>query len=90
MPRKNERGNYTIEEVIHHGDYRHTRHVEVYDINPVTVDAVLISSAYCYGSWLDPKGPYPDVRRPKLFELVEDLKRDRENRSVGWSTFRTI
>lgn len=87
---KNERGMYTIEEFIHHGDYRSRRRVEVYAINPVTVDAVLQSSAYCYGSWLDPHGPYPEVRRPKLFELVEDLKHGRENRSIGWSTFKLL
>ena len=87
---KNERGMYVIEEAIHHGDYRSTRRVEVYDITPVTVDAVLISSAYCYGSWLDPHGPYPDARRPKLFELVEDLRAGRENRQIGWSTFKLV
>lgn len=85
---KNEHGMYSIEEVIHHGDYRSVRVVQVYDINPVTVDAVIQSSAYCYGSWLN--GEYPEVRRPKLFELVEDLKHGRVNRSIGWSTFRLL
>lgn len=89
MPEKNERGNYTIEEVIHHGEYRNTRRVEVYDITPVTVDAVLISSAYCYGSWLD-SDQYAEVRRAALATLVDDLKHGRVNRAIGWSTFRTI
>lgn len=87
---RNERGMFVIEETIHHGDYRSTRRVEVYDINPVTVDAIIQSSAYCYGSWLDPHGPYPGARRPKLFELVADLRAGRENRQIGWSTFRLI
>ena len=87
---RNHRNMYSIEETIHHGEYRSTRTVEVYDINPVTVDAVLISSAYCYGSWLDPDGPHSEVRRPKLFELVEDLKHGRTNRVIGWSTFRLV
>jgi hypothetical protein len=87
---RNERNMYVIEESIHHGDYRSVRRVEVYAINPVTVDAVIQSSAYGYGSWLDPNGPYPEVRRPKLFELVEDLRYGRTNRQIGWSTFRLI
>ena len=87
---KNERNMYVIEESIHHGEYRSTRRVEVYDINPVTVDAIITSSAYCYGSWLDPNGPYPETRRPKLFGLVEDLRHGITNRVIGWSTFRLI
>jgi hypothetical protein len=87
---KNDRGMYVIEELIHHGEYRSTRRVEVYDITPVTVDALLISSAYCYGSWLDPNAQHAAARRPKLFALVEDLRHGRVNRTVGWSTFRLI
>lgn len=88
---RNERGMYVIEEVLHHGDYRSTRRVEVYAINAVTVDAVIQSSAYCYGSWLHPENPdYAEVRSAKLHGLVEDLKAGRVNRDIGWSTFRLI
>jgi hypothetical protein len=87
---KNSRDMYVIEELIHHGEYRTVRRVEMYDINPVTVDAVLISSAYCYGSWLDPNAQHAAARRPKLFALVDDLRHGRVNRTVGWSTFRLI
>ena len=87
---RNHRNMYSIEESIHHGEYRSLRVVEVYDVNPVTVDAVLISSAYCYGSWLDPNGPHSDVRRTHLFELVEDLRHGRTNRVIGRSTFRLV
>lgn len=90
-PTRNQRGMYTIEEVIHHGDYRSTRHVEVYDINTVTVDAILQSSAYCYGSWRNPDNPdYAGHRRVALVQLVSDLNHGVTNRSIGWSTFRTI
>lgn len=87
---RNERGMYVIEESIHHGDYRSVRRVEVYDINAVTVDAVIVSSAYTYGSWLDPDSPHATGRRPKLFDLVDDLRSLRTNRVIGWSTFRLI
>lgn len=91
MPVKNERGNYVIEEVIHHGEYRNTRRVEVYAINETTVDAVLQSSAYCYGSWKHPENPSHELhRRTALARLVADLNEGRENRHIGWSTFRTI
>jgi hypothetical protein len=75
-----------IEEVIHHGDYRSRRVVEVYAINAVTVDAVLTSSAYCYSSKLNGS----EKAQQMLAGLVEDLKAGRENRSIGWSTFRVI
>jgi hypothetical protein len=88
---KNCRGMYVIEEFIHHGEYRSTRRVEVYDINAVTVDAVIQSSAYCYGSWLHPENPdHKQPRNTKLHQLVEDLRHGRTNRTVGWSTFRLI
>jgi hypothetical protein len=68
---KNCRGMYVIEEFIHHGEYRSTRRVEVYDINAVTVDAVIQSSAYCYGSWLHPENPdHKQPRNTKLHQLV--------------------
>lgn len=88
---RNERGMYVIEETIHHGDYRSVRRVEVHAVNAVTVDAVIQSSAYAYGSWLNPENPdYKEVRNAKLHELVADLRALRVNRSVGWSTFRII
>lgn len=88
---KNERGMYVIEESIHHGDYRSIRRVEVYEINEATVNAVLISSAYCYGDWANETNPgYRHHRRQALATLVKDLRHLRENRSIGWSTFRLI
>jgi hypothetical protein len=88
---KNHRGMYVIEEVIHMGDYRSTRYVEVYAINAVTMDAILQSSAFSYGSWLNPDNPdHKPARNVKLHQLVEDLKHGRTNRSIGWSTFRLI
>lgn len=89
-PRRNERGMYTIEEVIHHGDYRTTRRVEVYSITETTVDAVLQSSAYCYGSWARADAPYAEHRAAVLKALVADLNAGRPNMTIGWSTFRTI
>lgn len=90
-PKRNERGMYVIEEVIHHGDYRSARRVEVYSVNVVTVDAVLQSSAYAYGSWQHPENPdHTEVRRLQLRQLVSDLKHGLTNRSIGWSTFRLI
>jgi len=85
---KNHRGMFTIEESIHHGDYRTVRYVEVYEINPTTVDAVLISSAYCYGSWARADKPHTEHRRQALEQLVADLRAGRTNRNIGWSTFR--
>lgn len=87
---RNHRNMYTIEELIHHGNYRSLRTVEVYDLTPATVDAVLISSAYCYGSWLNAEAPHTAHRRAALLELVQDLRHGRVNRSIGWSTFRLI
>lgn len=76
-----------IEEVIHHGDYHSRRVVEVWSINEITVDAVITSSAYCYQTYQGSDNPR---REERLHELVEDLKAGRENRSIGWSTFRVI
>lgn len=87
---KNERGMYTIEEFIHHGDYRSRRNVEVYAINETTVDAVLQSSAYCYGSWAHAAPQHFTHRKTALAQLVDDLKHGRVNRSIGWSTFRLV
>lgn len=86
---KNGRGMYVVEEVIHHGDYRSVRRVEVYDLNEATVDAIVQSSAYCYGSWAH-ADEYREHRAAALRQLVEDLKAGRVNRHIGWSTFRTI
>lgn len=77
---------FQIEEVIHHGQYRSRRVVEVYDINEVTVDAILQSSAYCYGSMRNGS----ERQQELLAELVEDLKTGYENRSIGWSTFKLL
>jgi len=82
---------FKIRETIHHGNYRSVRTVEVYAINTVTVDAVLQSSAYCYGSWQEPEQEsHREYRRAALKGLVEDLKAGRVNRSIGWSTFEVI
>lgn len=89
--RRNLRGMFVIEERIHHGEYRSVRRVEVYAINVLTVDGVLMSSAYGYGSWQNPENPaHTEVRRAKLRQLVEDLKAGRENRDIGWSTFKLV
>lgn len=87
---RNERGMYVIEEFIHHGDYRSTRRVEVFALNAVTVDAVIQSSAYGYGSWMDEHSEHYGARSVKLRALVEDLKALRTNRTIGWSTFRIL
>lgn len=87
---RNHRNMFVIEEYIHHGNYRSRRTVEVYDINAVTVDAVLQSSAYCYGSWLHAEAPHTEHRRAALHQLVEDLRHGRTNRAIGWSTFRLV
>lgn len=76
--------NVKIRETIHHGDYRNVRTVEVWEINPVTVDAVLQSSAYCYGSFANADG------RQMLLDLVDDLRAGRINRAIGWSTFEVV
>ncbi|UOK18415.1 hypothetical protein SEA_BRUHMOMENT_99 [Arthrobacter phage BruhMoment] len=88
---KNERGMYVVEELIHHGNYRSTRRVEVYDVTASTMDGVLMSSAYCYGSWQNPENPdHTKHRRDALLQLVDDLRHLRTNRSIGWSTFRIL
>lgn len=87
---RNERGMYVIEEFIHHGDYRSKRRVEVFAINMLTVDAVIQSSAYDYGSWNDRSSEHYEARSTKLRLIVEDLKALRTNRMVGWSTFRIL
>jgi hypothetical protein len=92
LARKNDRGMYVVQELIHHGNYRSLRRVEVYELNEVTVDAILQSSAYCYGSFAGPQeNPlYTAPRNAHLKHLVSDLKRGRVNRSIGWSTFRVL
>lgn len=87
---RNDRGMYVIEEAIHHGDYRSVRRCEFHDITALTVNTMLISSPYSYGDWLDPAAPHAVVRRPKVFELVADLRALRPHRGIGWSTFTTI
>lgn len=87
---KNAGGMYAVQEVIHHGDYRSSRLVEVYDLNETTVDAILQSSAYCYGSWANAEPQFHEHRAAALKNLVEDLKQGRVNRSIGWSTFRVL
>lgn len=84
---RNQRGMFTIKEVIHHGEYYRVRYVEVHDINEVTVDAVLISSPYSYGSWRNAEPAHHAVRRQMLDQLVRDLRTGQVNRSIGWSTF---
>lgn len=87
---KNERDMYAVEELIHHGNYISRRTVEVYALNEVTVDAIIQSSAYCYGSWKNPDVTYESLRPSHLEHLVQDLKEGRVNRSIGWSTFRVL
>jgi hypothetical protein len=87
---RNDRGMFTIQEVIHHGDYRSQRFVEVYEINETTVDAVLQSSAYCYGSWAHAEPQFAEHRSAALKQLVQDLRDGVTNRAIGWSTFRLI
>lgn len=90
---RNQRGMFTIKEVIHHGQYYKVRYVEVASIDPVTVNAVLMSSPYCYGDWLKPEliDPESNLARIKhVHQLVEDLRQRRENRSIGWSTFTLV
>lgn len=88
---RNHRNMYTVEEFIHHGNYRSLRTVEVYDITVATVDGILMSSAYCYGSWQHPENPgHLEHRRAALKQLVADLKAGETNRAIGWSTFRLL
>lgn len=75
-PVKNHRDMYAVEEVIHHGDYRSARVVEVYALNETTAGAILESSAYCYG-------------RTRAAQLLADLKLSRVS-SIGWSRFRLL
>jgi hypothetical protein len=75
--------NIKIQEKIHHGDYINVRVVEVYAINEITVDAILQSSAYGYGSY------QTDRLQKRLDDLVTDLKAG-EKGYVGWSTFEVI
>lgn len=87
---RNERGMYVIEEFIHHGDYRSKRRVEVYEVNRDTVNAVIESSAYCYGSFKK-NNSWADVTRNEILDaLVQDLRALRTNRTISWSTFRII
>lgn len=76
--------NIKIQEKIHHGDYINVRVVEVHAINRNTVDGILISSAYCYGSY---QGSVREQKR--LDDLIEDLKAG-EKGYIGWSTFEVI
>lgn len=75
--------NVKIREKIHHGHYRHERVVEVWTINSVTVDAILQSSAYCYGSLAN------DAEQARLDALVADLKAGRVAQ-IGWSDLEVI
>lgn len=75
--------NVKIREKIHHGNYRNERVVEVFAINAVTVDAIVQSSAYCYGSLSN------DAERARLDALVADLKAGRVAQ-LGWSDFEVI
>lgn len=75
--------NVKIREKIHHGNYRHERVVEVYAINNVTVDAVVQSSAYCYGTLSTGAG------QARLEALVAALKAGKVAQ-LGWSDFEVI
>jgi hypothetical protein len=80
LPVKNERGMYVVEEVIHHGDYRSVRRVEVYELNKRTIDGILMSSAYGYGG----------VAEKYRERMLLDLQEGHVNRTIGWSTFRVL
>lgn len=80
-PLKNARGNYCIEELVHHGDYRHVRIVEVHTLDARTIGAVVRSGPYIYTAGDD---------SPQVARILADLKRGRVNRSHGWSTFRVL
>ena len=81
MPERNHRHVYTVEEFIHHGNYRLLRIVEVYDLTPRTIAGIFISSAYCYTA---------EENSPQVARVLADLKLGRVNRSHGWSTFRVL
>ena len=80
-PRKNQRDNYVIEEVVHHGNYRHVRAVEVHTLDRRTVGAVVRSGPYIY---------HCEDDSPQVAKILADLKLGRVNRSHGWSTFRVV
>lgn len=80
-PVKNARGNYVVEEFLHHGDYRHRRIIEVDELNARNVAAIMHSSPYIY---------HCDQDSPQVARVLADLKLGRVNRSHGWSTFRVI
>lgn len=80
LPTKNERGMYVVEEVIHHGNHRSERRVEVWALTKETVNGILESSAYGYSG----------VAEKYREQLLIDLKEGHVNRSVGWSTFRVL
>jgi hypothetical protein len=80
-PVKNQRGNYVIEEVVHHGDYRHVRIVEVDTLDRRTVGAAVRSGPYIYNCEDD---------SPQVARVLADLLLGRVNRSHGWSTFRVV
>lgn len=83
-PVKNGRDMYVVEEHIHHGQYNKRRRVEVYQINVITLDSIIRSSGYVYGTQLDtPAGT------ERLKQMVHDLKHGRTV-EYGWSTFRAI
>ena len=80
-PIHNARGNYCVEEVVHHGNYRHVRIVEVHELNERTVGAIVRSGPYVYTAADD---------SPQVAQILADLKLGRVNRSHGWSTFRVL
>ena len=80
LPVKNERGMYVVEEVIHHGDYRSVRRVEVYALTKQTIDGILISSAY----------GYEGIAEKYRERMLLDLQEGHVNRTIGWSTFRVL
>lgn len=75
--------NVKVREKIHHGHYRSERVVEVYTLNAVTVDAIVQSSAYCYGTLSE--GP----QKARLDALVATLKEGKVAQ-LGWSDFEVI
>lgn len=80
-PIHNNRGNYCVEEVVHHGNYRHVRIVEVATLDARTVGAIVRSGPYIY---------HPGDDSPQVAQILADLKLGRVNRSHGWSTFRVL
>lgn len=80
-PVKNARGNYAVEEFLHHGDFRHRRIIEVHELNARNVAAIMHSSPYVYNAAED---------SPQVARVLADLKLGRVNRSHGWSTFRVV